>query len=679
MAIEAPAPSEPRSDRGGDGDIVLNGQYQIFPHEPIAALSGHGVEAFRAVDRRFPADSFVALICGGETMPRMDAMASLRGLSKPGMLSVLAFGPVNWPGGRQRLAVVHSAPHAGQFALTAPLKPTQIVEGLLRPMAAALHEIHARGATHRAIRPDNLFMREPGATILAMGPCVATPPGYGQPEIYEPVQSAIADPAARGNGTAKDDMFALGMTAVALLLGRQPGSEYDRDTLMIRRLEVGSLEAVVERHTVPREIIDALDGLTADDESERWTVASLQKWLTGGRPDQPRSFGNSHALVPYEVAGKPVRNVRALAYMLGRHWVEGARHLRGDELMRWLRDYAPERTAAPMLDHALAERELNVEGDDNDALMVARAAMVLDPEGPIRFRGAAVQPHGLAPYVYEAMKNPEKRTIASGILRYGLPQRILDRRSSQRRASARRVTRQAINFERLRRWAQSSEPWEGLERCLYDLSSSVPCLSPMTGGRWVAAADELISALDAYALTGAAAEPTLDAHLAAFIGSRFEAAGDALLTLMKPKEADGDATLGAIRLFAELQQVYGSRPLRGIAQWCGTLAKRLADQIHHRPSRQKLHAAIDKAIPAGNIATLVKIVDVPGLRQRDERGFGMARSAHTQLAFDIQAIERSVEARRARALQLGRDNAALLSGAGSVLMSFLTLMLDNGR
>lgn len=679
MALDTLARTAPHDGHGVERDVVLNGQYEIYPHEPIAPLTSRGVEAFRAVDRRFPTVSCAALVCSGETAPRVDAMTSLRGLSKPALLGVLAFGPVNWPDGRQRLAVIHSAPNAGKFALTVPLKPAQVVEALLRPMAAALHDIHARGTTHRAIRPDNLFMREPGATTLTLGPCVTTPPGFGQPDIYEPVHTAIADPAARGNGTAKDDMFALGMTALALLLGRQPGSEYDRDTLMIRRLELGSLGAVVERSSMPREIIDALDGLTADDESERWTVVSLQKWLNGGRPDQPRSYDASHALVPYQIAGKAVRNARSLAYALGQHWVEGVRHLREEALTRWLRDYAPERTAAPMLDHALSERELNVEGDDNDALMVSRAIMVLDPEGPIRFRGAAVQPHGLGPYIYEAMKNPEKRAAATGLLRYGLPQRMLDRRGSERRASARRVTRQAINFERLRRWAQSSEPWEGLERCLYDLNRDVPCLSPMTGGRWVSGVEDLIGALDAYALTGAATEPTLDAHLAAFIGARFEAAGDTLLTLMKPREADSDATLGAIRLFAELQQSYASRPLRGITQWCATLARRVAEQIHHRPSRQKLIAAIEQAAPLGNVATILKIVDVPGLRQRDERAFSAARNVHAQLSFEIQAIERGVEARRARAQQRGRDNAALLSAAGSVAMSFLTLMLDNGR
>lgn len=679
MPFDAPPPSPSTPGPGAGGEVLLNGQYQIFPNEPIAALAGRAVQAFRASDKRFPADSFVALVCSGEVAPRVETMSSLRGLSKPGMLSLIAFGPVNWVDGKQRLVAVHSAPQAGRFALTTPLKPTQVVEGLLRPMAAALHEIHARGATHRAIRPENLFMREAGATILTVGPCVAVPAGYEQPEIYEPVSSAMADPAARGGGSAKDDMFALGMTAIALLLGRRPGNEYDRDTLMIRRLELGSLEAVVERRAVPPEIIDVLHGLTADEESERWTVASLQKWLTGGRPEQPRSFDTSHALVPFEVAGKPVRNARALAYMLGRHWTEGVRHLRGDALIRWLRDYAPERTAAPMLDHALTERELDAEGEDADALMVSRATMALDPEGPIRFRGSAVHPHGLGAYVYEAMSDQEKRKVASGVLCYGLPQRVLDRRMSERRSSARKVTRQAINFERLRRWAQSSEPWEGLERCLYDLNLNAPCLSPLTGGRWVAGVEDLINALDAYALTGATSEPSMDTHLAAFIGARFEAAGDALLTLMKPKDADNDSTLGAIRLFAELQQSYGNKPLRGITQWCGTLARRVATQIHHRPTQQRINAAIEQAVPQGSVASILKIVDVIGLKQRDERGFAAAKAEHAQLARDIIAVERSAEARRAQAQQRGRENAAMLSGAGAVVMSFLTLMLDNGR
>ena len=49
--------------------------------------------------------------------------------------------------------------------------------------------------------------------------CVAAPPGFDQPEIYEPIETEMAEPAGRGPGGPKHDLFALGMTAVAMLLG----------------------------------------------------------------------------------------------------------------------------------------------------------------------------------------------------------------------------------------------------------------------------------------------------------------------------------------------------------------------------------------------------------------------------------------------------------------------------
>src|SRR5258708_14289167 len=164
--------------------------------------------------------------------------------------------------------------------------------------------------------------------------------------------------------------------------------------------------------------------------------------------------------------------------------------------------------AGPRLDQALTEREPDAEAADGDALQVCRAIMALDPEGPIRFRGVAVDPHGLGPWLYEAMTVPERRPFGSGILRYLLPQKVLDRRVSSRRPDRRRATRQAINYERLRRWALSEQPGEGLERCLYDLNLNLPCLSPMTGGPSVASVPELIKSPADLAARGPVQEPT---------------------------------------------------------------------------------------------------------------------------------------------------------------------------
>src|SRR5258708_365246 len=413
------------------GDVPLGAFYTISTRDTVPGLSSPAAAAHRAFDRRFTSESFVALVCSGSVMPRLEAMAALRGFGRPGMLTLKAFGPVDWIDGKQRLAAVYNAPGGGRFVLSSPHRAWQGVDALLRPAAAALAEIHSHGVAHRAIRPDNLFLREAGATVT-LGPCVATPAGFEQPEIYEPVETAMADPAGRRPGGPQHDLFALGMTAVAFLRGRQPGSEFNRDELMIRRLEMGSLPAVMPLHDIPREIVDALSGLLTADESERWTVGDLQKWLNAGRPDQPRLPDPLRVTTPYEIGGRQGRSARSLAYMLGRNWTEAARHLRDDGVGRWLRDYAPERMAGPRLDQALTEREPDAEAADGDALQVCRAIMALDPEGPIRFRGVAVDPHGLGPWLYEPIAVPERRPFGSGILPYLLPHKLLDRRVSTR-------------------------------------------------------------------------------------------------------------------------------------------------------------------------------------------------------------------------------------------------------
>lgn len=675
----APGPPAASTPSAADGLITLAGNYVISPNEPVPALAGKSVMAFRAVDRRFPGEALVALVCAGDVVPRLETMSALRGFGKNGLLALKEFGPVNWPGGKQKVAAIHSFPAGGRFTLAGPVRAPHVLDALLRPAAAALGDIHGRGVTHRAIRPDNLFLRDPGSSVLSLGPCVALPPGFEQPEIYEPIDCAAADPTGRGQGSPKHDLFALGMTALALLLGRQPGSEYDRDQLMIRRLERGSLAAVIDDHSLPREIVDAIHGLITDDEADRWTLAELNKWLHAGRPDQPPYQPQPRPVMPYMIGGKEVRSARSLAYMLGRNWVEGARQIRSEGLQRWVRDHAPERISSAHLEQALIEQDPETDVEDREALLVARAVMALDPEGPVRYRGLAVDPHGMGPFLFDAAATPEKRAAAVGLLRYGLAQKTLDRRVSNKRPNSRRANRQAVNFERLRRWAVSAQPWEGLERCIYDLNINLPCLSPITGGRWVSSVADLVAALDEAATSGRVTEPVIDSHIAAFIGARFDATGDALLTLMKPKDADDDARLGAIRLFAELQQSLGSPPLRGIAQWCAKLARRVGEGMHYRPLRQRVLETIDRAVPAGSIAAILRAIDMPGLKVRDDTGFISARSQWVRLELEARAVERNTEVRRMRARRRGRDNAALAAGAGSLFAFLITLFLDSAR
>lgn len=653
----------------GDG-AMLGGHYVVSPNTPVPAFAGRAVAAVEATDRRNSVEPIFALVCTGEVVPRVDVMQALRGLDKAGALPLRDFGPVDWTDRRQRIAAIY--PKGGRFALSGPMPAWQIIDAFWKPVTAALTEIHGRAVVHRAIRPDNLYLREAGAPTLSLGPCVATPAGYDQPDIYEPVETAAADPAGRGEGTPRHDMFALGMTAMAMLLGREPGAGIDKDELMIRRIELGSLAAVMDLASVPPEIVDPMRGLLADVSSERWTLKDLVSWLQGGKVEPPRLHSMALAARPLIVGGKQVRCTRSLAHMIGRAWSEGAKLLRGNDLQRWLRLEASDVPAAALVDHVLREPDPEGGGFDSDVLLAARAAIALDSQGPVRYCGLAVDPYGLGPFLFDAAKNREKAEIAVSLIDQGFPQKLIDRRPDRRRA-----TRQAINFERLRRWITSPQAWEGVERCIYDLNPHLPCQSALTDGKWIGSGRMLVAHLDQRAQSAANPEIRLDAAAAAFLAARIDADGYTLMALMSPDTVEEDILLDAIRLFADEQLSLDSRPLPGIARWCGKLGQRIAESVHHRPTRKELLSRIEAAVPEGNITALYKALAIDGLKDADKRGFDDAKSNWERIESEVWTIEREAERIRLHAWRRGRDNVPVASGAGAIIAFLATLFLDS--
>src|SRR5690242_10725887 len=75
---------------------TLGGHYVLSPNNPVPALAGRVVQAIEASDRRSSVEPIVALVCTGDVVPRVEAMGGLRGLAKPGALTLKDFGPIDW-------------------------------------------------------------------------------------------------------------------------------------------------------------------------------------------------------------------------------------------------------------------------------------------------------------------------------------------------------------------------------------------------------------------------------------------------------------------------------------------------------------------------------------------------------------------------------------------------------
>ena len=665
-----------RPSAGGGRGITLQDRYTIFPDRPYPELATPQTPAFVAEDPTTPGEMRAALICDVEPLPRIEVMDKLKGLARPGLTQIAAFGAVDWPGSDgQRLAVILNPALGGRLVPTgapkfAPMSPDMLLEQVIRPVVTGLTEMFHRNQTHRGIRPDNLFYSDATRTRIVLGQSVTAPAGYYQPPAFETIECSTADPEGKGTGTRAEDMFSLGATMLALLLGRVPGADMDPDDFFAQRIEKGTLDACCDPREIPRDMIDGLRGLMADDWRERWTLEHFKNWLEGNRVTAPRSFSIARAHQGFDFGGKKYWSAPALALALTRKPEAGTKALRSGAVLEWMKKSLPDNTATDALAAVMAEFEVSG-GGAGDAMLLSKASIAMDPSAPIRFGGISTRLDGIGPVLLSGQRKPGGVVAVSEMLKSNLPSFWLN---SQPKHVNRGVGLNA-HLEKLGRWATDNSPGSGIERCLYDLNPNLPCRSPITGGRWVSDPSQLLPAIDAVAAKGSIGRQPIDRHIAAFLAARSHADTSQLLGLMQPTNVDEHSAVSTLRLLAELQSSFKAKSLPGLGGWCAELLKPVVEGFHHRKRRGKLMEVVQGVAKSGNLPALLKLVDDPQFKKMDRGGFEKAKERYAHAETDLANMERGNAKRIDDARRKGREAAALISSALAVLTVGMMLMM----
>lgn len=166
---------------------------------------------------------------------------------------------------------------------------------------------------------------------------MTTPPGYDNPALFEPIESALCTPEGRGSGHYSDDMFSLGVTLLFLMLGTNPVRGRSAEDVMRQRLEQGSYATLAGENRVPLSMIEPLRGLLHDDSRERWTLEQLDLWINGRRltPLQPRM--EKRAQRTFRVGNHEYATARGAAYGLMSNWDKALGIIKEGRLEVWLR------------------------------------------------------------------------------------------------------------------------------------------------------------------------------------------------------------------------------------------------------------------------------------------------------------------------------------------------------
>ncbi|MBM3565803.1 MAG: hypothetical protein FJX42_06810 [Alphaproteobacteria bacterium] len=649
---------------------ILRDRYTVYPARPLAHLDLPTAKAFVAEDNRDKSHKLFALVCSPDTPPRSHALAALKGTQARGLLPLVDYGPVSWsPSGRKCTAVIYEQPLGGRVSELihgnkVRLTEHDIARRVIEPLVNALHTLAGLGIPHREIRPSNMFFLDENREQIVLGDCATVPPGFDQPILFEPIERGLTAPAGRGEGELRDDIYALGVSIVALLFDALPAAKLNDDDLLSSKIEHGSSGAISHNVRLPLPLLEPLRGMLSDHVSERWGLDQTDSWLDGRKMTPMQRRTSTKTDTPMVFAGRSHITARTLARSMTQHVAEAAKFLRETDLDPWLRRALADPDTADRVKMAVDQARANPSASTStDDHMVTRVALSLDPRGPIRYKGFSYLPEAFSTAMaVEILKRGGAQNAVETIIReypvawYNHPVNF-----GPETPAATRL------FTQIRAHLQNNDYGYGVERCMYDGSLSMPCQSPLIGDEYVTRIEELLPALDRAASKVDPKTRPMDRHIAAFIAVRFHQDIEPHLKALSSARTE-TSLVGMLSLLAFVQWRLKLGELPGLAGWIGGLLGPAINTYLSRSTRREIEKEVPRLVRQGSLPELFNLIDNADKRRLDHEGYAAAQAEFAAAEVEIKEIEGS-GSEHSQAMIKGQRTAAAIA----VILMFVVI------
>ncbi|MDR3424966.1 MAG: serine/threonine protein kinase [Alphaproteobacteria bacterium] len=648
--------------------VMLGSRIEIYPSMPLPELDSLGGKAYAARYKADATSSLYAIICAPGIPPRIDAVASMRGVDNPGVVRLIEGGVVGWIDGTHAYALAFQKPTAPRMMTSldetrAPLNEDAINHHFITPMIDALTALTNFGVVHNAIRPTNIFWRIGNAAPPQIGECLSSPAGLGQPIIFEPIERALAMPLGRGTGVPADDCYAFGVTLAFLVLGRNPLQGLDDKAIIDMKMSRGSFGAIVGSQRLSPTHIEILRGLLADDQIQRWTASDLDQWQNGRRMTPKSSDAGRRAARHFDFMGNAYWQVAPLACALAGNVPEATKVIENESLNKWLRRAMNDKDRAKDLEDVINDLKQSGKTSHYEDQLVARVCIALDHSAPIRYRGLSVMPSGIATMLVDAMQSGNNLQALSEIVSSQL---VLLWIQMQGDVKADYIAMSQL-FDRMKGLIEKTSFGNGVERAIYEANQGLPCLSPMLRNQYVTSPKTLLAALERVAASGNKPREPMDRHIAAFLIARERRGESAFAALAAPEGSLGRG-LALLSLLAELQYRHGPENTPALAAWIAPVADPALKRFLGKALRESLQKQAKEAINAGNLIRLLQIIDDTKRIERDRQDFHAARLLFLNIQKEILGLESKINNRDSVLRAAGKPMAASISAFLAIIL-----------
>ncbi|MEQ9346416.1 MAG: protein kinase family protein [Thalassospira sp.] len=683
----APMPSE-ELDAGGTAIIedelpggtrsVEIGNFRVFMNLRLPEYDMGHCKAYSADNLRRDEGSAFAIITDPALPTRYDLLKFLTGMHLAGQIDLLDSEIALWPPfGRKTMVLFYEKPKGGRVTAKEGKKKLAIDEHdissvVVEPLISVLQALGEKGLAHRNVRAGNLFFADPMGEKVVLGDCAGGPPGFDQPLVYETAARMSADPAGRGMGTSSDDLYALGMTLAELGIGHVPLNKLSDQEAMDLKLSKGSFQAIASQEKLPLVLIEPVRGLLCDDPEERWGFNELNAWIDGRRSKPVQANTEKRAARSQNLAGRDYYTVRALAQGMAANWVTSLAPLRDSTVEIWLRRGLGDNERAKALSDAM--RQLQWAGADKrsaEDVLIARAIIIMDPAGPVRFKGFSSMVDGFGYMLsYDVQHGRGPQRFADVVVR-DVPSFWFGRQEG----FSPEVQKLQQLYKNLRYYIQQQSAGYGYERCLYATVRNQHCLSPMVEQEFVVEISQLLPALEKAAEEASEDTWPVDRHIAAFIATRLEDDVEGQLMAMQNPSDEVEYSRAIISMLAIVQWRHGPENLQNLSHWVARLMEPAIKVFHSKARRERVENEIPKLAKRGNLVELYNLINDEQERRKDQSEFVEAVAEYSEAESEVFDLESSGPARLELAEKVGQQAAAFASTMIALLtVSALFLM-----
>ncbi len=645
--------------------VLMKDQYLIDADDPLHDLDTPSAKAFAVRDRNDQEACLFALVCTPGLPTRISLMRQLRGDDTLNILHLVEWDTVFWPPiDQETMVVVYRRPLGGCVANVVEagdyrVNEYEIKAVFIEPIYRTLRSFYNMDILHREIRIDNLYFMDEDRDEVVLGDCVTCPPGFDQPGVYESIERNLASQAGRGTGSSGDDLYALAVTVVGLLLGRKKIEKIKPDDLIYAKIEKGSYTALVGKERLTIGMVEFLRGLLTDDPGGRWDFPEIDLWMDGKRQTPMQRKFSKKVDNPFTFMKQEFRNSRSLAHAFSQNIPEAAKAVKGEELELWLRRSIDDGYIA---DDIRASADLAKAHGGNfrgsDPYLVARVCITLDPSAPIRYKDIAFVPESIGPILaVELLRKGHMDTPTQAII-YNLHEIWYKAISETARDPASLLYERTLGT--IRAYLQNNTRGYGVERCLYELNPSLPCLSPLIKNQYVTEIADLLPALDDIADSVDNKQDPFDTHVVAFIAAHFkEHIEPHLQALSEQKRAS--QLIGMLSLMAFMQWKLKTEALFALSSWIGGLLGPTVKTYYSRTTRSDIERDMSQIVRKGSMPELFNLIDNAEKRGNDANGYAQARSEFAMAAESIAEIQENELSSKEKTLEIGQRYAAMTS------------------